>query len=239
MVPRVAASRSRWPLAHRRRIGFQHPLAPRAEGFQYLDMTPSRTTGTYAGVDVGGRRKGFHCAVLVGDAVCLSRHADAEGVIEVLVESNALLTAIDSPRTLASEGRKSRQGERDLVAAGVCGIRYTPDRIGSNPSYYEWIECGLELFAACATAGIRTIECFPTASWTRWLGPRGSRSRAAWTRDGLLRHRLEGVPARQSQDDRDAIAAALTARADSMSATEAFGEIVVPLADSLPRLLLV
>jgi predicted nuclease with RNAse H fold len=40
---------------------------------------------------------------------------------------------------------------------------------------------------------------------------------------------LEGVPARTNQDQRDAIAAAMTARQYTQGMTEAMGEIVVPV----------
>lgn len=72
------------------------------------------------------------------------------------------------------------------------------------------------------------IECFPTAAWTRWHGPRAGRSRSAWTREGLAASELEGVPPRTNQDARDAIAAALTARDYDQGRYQAFGQIVVP-----------
>ena len=134
---------------------------------------------------MGGRRKGFHCALV---------------------------------------------DEEALVAAGVCGIRYTPDRarLAGNP-YYEWIEHGFELYDTCRAAGLDVVECFPTASWSRWAGPRLQRARGGWTAAALAQRELRGVPRRLSQDHRDAIGAALTARAHERGETEMFGEIVVPL----------
>jgi uncharacterized membrane protein YgcG len=41
---------------------------------------------------------------------------------------------------------------------------------------------------------------------------------------------LEGLPTRTNQDQRDAIAAALTARQYTQGLTETIGEIVVPVA---------
>ena len=72
------------------------------------------------------------------------------------------------------------------------------------------------------------LECFPTASWTRWEKPRGRRRRDAWTREVLMGLGLSGVVPR-NQDQRDAVAAALTARQHREGATERFGDIVVPL----------
>jgi predicted nuclease with RNAse H fold len=96
--------------------------------------------------------------------------------------------------------------------------------------YYGWIVEGLKLYDALEPAAAEVIEVFPTASWTRWLGKRGSRSRSAWTRHGLTKLGLSGAPKRSNQDQRDAIAAALTACQHSEGMTEPIGEIIVPLA---------
>ena len=189
-------------------------------------------TPTWAGVDVGGRRKGFHVAVI--DSVGVELEASLRTPREVaswLAEAGPCLVAVDSPLSPAPPGESSRAGERELVQAPVCHLRYTPDRAGlsENPRYYEWIEHGFELYAALAEAGLAAVECFPTASWTRWFGPRGEARRAAWTDSALRSLSLARVRARLNQDERDAIAAALTARAHHRGQTERFGDIVVPL----------
>jgi hypothetical protein len=144
-------------------------------------------TSLWAGIDVGGRRKGFDAAVV-----------DAERIV--------------------------------ALARAVCGIRYTPSRatLDEGDPYYEWIRHGLELYERLDGAAWRVVECFPTASWTRWCGPRDGRSRAAWSTGALASLGLAGLPKRTSQDARDAIAAALTARCLDQGATVSFGEIVVP-----------
>jgi predicted nuclease with RNAse H fold len=185
---------------------------------------------TWAGVDVGGRRKGFHAAVVdrAGLAVgphALSTPADVVAWLEPFAPS---VVAVDSPRTAAVGDALSRACERRLAAA-VCGIRYTPNRSKlESSSYYEWILHGFELYAALDQRRWIVIECFPTASWTRWAGPRGRTTRAAWSRDALARLTPQELPSRLSQDTRDAIGAALTARAFADGTTEAFGEIAVP-----------
>jgi predicted nuclease with RNAse H fold len=185
----------------------------------------------WAGVDVGGRRKGFHVAVIDEERLIRAgRLTRLRDVVASLSELQPRVVALDSPRVAAPDGARSRACERRL-AREVCGIRYTPDRVvlqEGNP-YYEWIVHGLELYGALESSPCSVIECFPTASWTRWLGPRGSASRATWTRSGLALVDLDGIPARTSQDVRDAIAAALTARLHDVAQTEAFGEIEVPL----------
>ena len=181
------------------------------------------------GVDVGGARKAFDVA-LVEDRrlVDLRRRQSVEDVAAWVAAARPAVVAVDSPRSCALPGRTSRADERALRAA-VCGIRWTPprDRLAGNP-YYEWIVHGLRLYDALARQPVEVIECFPTAAWTRWHGPRDGRRRSAWTRAALAALDLEGVPARTTQDARDAIAAALTARAYAHGAAELFGEIVVP-----------
>jgi len=185
----------------------------------------------WAGVDVGGRRKGFHCAVLNGDHVqslaCLATPAE---VADHLVRHAPDVTAIDSPVSLALDGERSRQCERDFVAAAICNLRFTPDRAGlqSNSTYYEWIEHGLELFEECRRRDLQVIECFPTASWTVWAGKRGRKRRSAWTTQALAAQNLTGLPSRMNQDVRDAVAAALTARAYERGVSTRFGDLVVP-----------
>lgn len=175
----------------------------------------------WAGIDVGARSKGFHLAVVTRDAVTELRRCETPAeVVRALPPVRAV--AIDSPRGLAPPGHTFRPCERELTRA-VCGIRWTPAEIDGN-AYYAWIAHGLELYSLLPGA----IECFPTASWTRWAGPRHG-SRAAWTAGALANLGLAGVPPRISQDFRDAIAAAVTARLYSEGGTESFGSIVVPL----------
>lgn len=184
----------------------------------------------WAGVDVGGRRKGFHAAVIDDGSVRAGpvRLATASDVVGWLSGHPLRLVAVDGPCSPAPDGAASRAGERDLARA-VCGIRYTPDRFRlAGSAYYEWIVVGLELYAALKAAGLGAIECFPTASWTRWQGPKGERTRAAWSREALRALGLACVPPRLGQDGRDALGAAATARAHDLGATECFGEIVVP-----------
>jgi predicted nuclease with RNAse H fold len=188
---------------------------------------------TAVGIDVGGRRKGFHACALSGREIVggPERLGDVAATVAWIIDRVPTTVAIDSPRECAPPGKRSRPDERDFVAAGICHIRWTPERsrLGGNP-YYEWIEHGLELYAALAGAGFddRLIEVFPTSAWTIWAGPRGKRSRAAWSRAALADLGLAGVPSSQSQDDRDAIGAALVARLHDEGRSRAFGAIIIP-----------
>jgi predicted nuclease with RNAse H fold len=189
----------------------------------------------WAGVDVGAA-KGFDVAVIDEHRLVAGpeRIAEIREVVGRLREQRPRVVAVDSPRSPAPRGELSRPEERCLVRAGVCGIRYTPDEaaLAGNETYYAWIANGFALYeallAARRSAGWRVIECFPTATWSRLGGGRGSRSRARWSREVLDRLDIDDVPRGTSQDARDAIGAALTARLDDSGAAERFGEIVVP-----------
>ena len=195
--------------------------------------TPSRrkSSRTWAGVDVGGARKGFDLAVVDERRLLelVPRLRSPQEVRRALEPHRPGLVAIDSPRSAAEPGQTLRECERELRDA-VCGIRWTPDqaRLDEGGAYYEWIRQGLELYEELAGPGDwELIEVFPTASWTRWAGKREG-TRTDWTRAALSRLPLRGLPARTSQDARDAIAAAITARQHALGQTECFGPIVVP-----------
>jgi predicted nuclease with RNAse H fold len=183
----------------------------------------------WLGVDVGGKRKGFDVAV-VDDRrlLTLAARLDRHAVIALVQRDTPMVVAIDGPRSCAPDGHTARAGER-LLNRSVCGIRWTPDaRTVQENEYYAWVREGLALFEALEELGVDAIEVFPTASWTRWSGSRGAASRARWSTSGLASLGLQGLPGRTNQDQRDAIAAAVTARQYTMKMTEQFGEIVVP-----------
>jgi predicted nuclease with RNAse H fold len=190
------------------------------------------TVAVWVGVDVGGQRKGFDVAVVDDRRLQdLQGRLDRDAVVALVERTRPALVAIDSPRSCAPDGLKARDCELRLNRA-VCGIRWTPDAKRLRGSdYYAWVREGLSLYESL---DLEVIEVFPTASWTRWFGPREG-TRAAWTTAGLKRVQLDGVPVRTNQDQRDAIAAALTARQHSHGTTECFGEIVVPAAPAAPR----
>jgi len=183
----------------------------------------------WAGVDVGGKRKGFDVAVIDDRGVLvLQGQLRCGQVVDLVSEHWPAVVAIDSPCCCAPEGQTARDGELQL-AKSICGIRWTPDarRVYAS-AYYAWVLEGLALFDALAAHGVQVIEVFPTASWTRWHGKRGPQTRAAWTRQGLAALGLDGVPVRTNQDQRDAIAAAMTAHQHDLALTETMGDIVVP-----------
>lgn len=194
---------------------------------------------SWVGVDVGGRAKGFDVAVLdADDRVHLHRTRDAEEV--VTLARGARLVGVDSPAAWAPPGQASRPDERAFTRARICGIRYTPDEAHARArtdDFLDWVWQGLGLYQALAAGDTPAVEVFPTAAWTRWMGPRAERSRAQWSRDGLRQLRGDGlvdVPPATSQDARDAVAAALTARQVSDGTVERFGTLAVPAPGTWP-----
>ena len=188
------------------------------------DLAPS----VWAGVDVGGRRKGFHVALIGRRRLLhLERASSAATAAALLRAHRPVLVAVDGPRRAAATGR-ARDDEIAFARAGICHIRFTPTArvVRSNP-HFEWVCHGLELYELIDRDGLRAIECFPTASWTVW-GGRRSGNRAGWSDRVLRRMGLGSVPDRLGQDFRDAIGAALTAREHDQGRTRAYGEIVVP-----------
>ena len=186
----------------------------------------------WMGIDVGGRRKAFDVALVEGQSLAGLRQRQSVGDIVAWVASvKPSVIAIDSPRSSAPPGQTHRPEEKELRDE-VCGIRWTPPsgELERNP-YYEWIVEGLDLYDALASEPVEVIECFPTASWTRWHGPRNGRRRTTWTREALAALGLQGLPSRTNQDMRDAIAAAWTAREYAHDHFDAFGDIIVPRPD--------
>jgi predicted nuclease with RNAse H fold len=183
----------------------------------------------WMGVDVGGRRKAFDAALVEDQRLIDWRQRQSVGDVAAWAASaKPSVIAIDSPRSCAPPGWTHRRGEKELRDA-ICGIRWTPPsaKLEGNP-YYDWIVQGLRLYDALGQQPARVIECFPTASWTRWHGARNGRRRSVWTREALAAIELRDVPRRTNQDMRDAIAAALTARDYEQGRFQLFGEIVVP-----------
>lgn len=181
------------------------------------------------GVDVGGKRKAFDAALIEDQRLIGWRQRQSVGdVVAWAAATTPRVIAIDSPRSCAPPGWTHRPAEKELREA-ICGIRWTPPsgKLEDNP-YYEWIVEGMRLYEALGQQPARVIECFPTASWTRWHGARNGRRRSVWTREALAAIDLQGIPRRTNQDTRDAIAAALTARDYDEGSFQLFGEIVVP-----------
>src|SRR6185312_361047 len=108
--------------------------APRRRPCDRWPMTP------WLGVDVGGKRKGLHIAV-VDDrrVVTLAGGLDVAGVVGHVDAARPALVGIDSPRRCAPDGHAAREDER-MLARSICAIRWTPDAAAVRSSaYFAWI----------------------------------------------------------------------------------------------------
>lgn len=165
----------------------------------------------WAGVDVGGRRKGFHLALVDAARFLRCQHAlTAEEAVAILEGWRPALIAVDSPRAPAVTG-KSRPEERCLAKA-LCRIRYTPTRgYRAQPI----LRVDSRWMASLRRAG--GAQPRPSRMLSHGVldhvGRSRSGTRARWSQRVLERQALEDLPELLNQDFRDAIGAALTARA--------------------------
>ena len=78
---------------------------------------------TWAGVDVGGKRKGFDVAIIdQRQIVTLQGRLTCRQVVDLLMENRPAVIAIDSPCCSAPDGHTARDGELQLNKS-ICGIR--------------------------------------------------------------------------------------------------------------------
>ena len=179
----------------------------------------------HVGIDVGERR--HHVAVvdeqgkLVGDFLSPSGHSH-DDVLELVISLKARIrtVGIDAPCALAADGDRSRLCERVMQRQVGCRIFPTPDSSSLDGHWCEgWIRAGLRLYASLRAELDATLcEVFPTASYTAWSGPRpASMTKTAWSdttlrEQGHLRGTQGSLPRTWNQHQRDALAAAWTAR---------------------------
>src|SRR5687768_8518218 len=106
---------------------------PQSEIREDAPIAATRSCGrakrSWAGVDVGGPKKGFDLAVIDAERLVAgpTRIRDRRGAVRWLREHSPAVVAVDSPIRPAPYPALSRDGERALVRARVCGIRYTPN----------------------------------------------------------------------------------------------------------------
>lgn len=101
------------------------------------------------GVDVGGRRKGFHAIALRGRRFLGKFESpDPHAVVNWIRSMDARAVGVDAPCRWSTTGR-ARQAERELMRSGIgCFSSPTLAKAQSHPSdYYGWMLNGAALFA--------------------------------------------------------------------------------------------
>jgi predicted nuclease with RNAse H fold len=199
---------------------------------------------TVAGIDVGGKGKGFHAAVMRNGILTARAIATAQEAADWCVAEGAQVVAVDAPMGWSVTGR-SRQAERELKWDGVIIQCFrTPDaETGRTKAFYGWVWNGMELYDCLAhhyrrydgmnRAGEVVFETFPNAVACALAGrvipakPKRATRRGLLQAQGLDDSRLKNI------DEVDAALCALTAVRFTAGRTVQFGNaaegfIVIP-----------
>ncbi len=208
----------------------------------------ARAGSTVIGIDVGGRRKGFHAVALTGGTYAgqLASRDVHELSHWCQAVMQARLIAIDAPCRWSSDGR-ARPCERQLNARGIrCFASPTREAALAHPSdYYGWMLQGEALVAALAPShplltvlppsGAACFETFPHAITWQLLGGQVRAADKRSQRRAVLQEFGIDTASLTSIDRLDAALCALAAhQLASAAPCLSFGEpdsglIVVPL----------
>jgi predicted nuclease with RNAse H fold len=199
------------------------------------------------GIDVGGRRKGFH-AVALGDADDLVQFQsrDTKAVVSWCRDVDASVVAVDAPCRWSKTGR-ARPAERDLMKNRIwCFSTPTLRAAQTHPNnHFGWMLRGAELFEELekyyelfrgnGSSKLMSIcfETYPQAIACALAGEVISTKRKATVRKSLLAREGVRTNGLANVDSVDAALCALTALRFLHNRTKAYGEpdtglIVVP-----------
>jgi predicted nuclease with RNAse H fold len=189
------------------------------------------------GIEVGGRRKGFHAVALdsVG-AVCGRRASgDPDEIAAWCVERGARLVAVDAPCAWSADGR-SRPAEVALKKVSIQCFS-TPSRdaaLGHVTNHFGWMLNGERMFQALApshplSSGTTvdvpgSIETFPQAVACALAGTHVSAKRKGAVRRELLRRHGLNLFLLANIDFVDAALCAIAARYVLLGDAHAYGE---------------
>ena len=177
------------------------------------------------GIDVGGKRKGFHAVLLSSQSIqAVFEHTDPVQLVAWSLSHQPAVVAIDAPCGWSTSSG-SRQSERSLAHQGKrIPCFCTPTRARAAQSrFYDWVFNGEQLYQAFQRQSITPIETYPYGVSEIILqrsplpAKKQARRQEALAKMGLLN------PCLTSIDFRDAALAALTADAFKKDKTHAFG----------------
>ena len=123
------------------------------------------------GIDVGGSKKGFHCAAInfeTNIVIDLRRIQGVESVVPWIqsIDGECMTIAIDCPPKANRQSKTTRLAERELHQAEY-RLQWTRE-VGKTPD--EWMVNGENLWRSLKIAGLKVvslIETFPTAASDR------------------------------------------------------------------------
>ncbi len=99
------------------------------------------------GIDVGGKKKGFHAVALRDGIVDTKRSAEPTEIVEWCLSLEAVVVAVDSPCGW-SQSSSSRLAERELARQRIYAFA-TPTRthaVDHKKGFYDWVFNGEELY---------------------------------------------------------------------------------------------
>lgn len=188
-----------------------------------------------AGIDVGGKTKGFH-AVALHDGSYLSQftHTDPTRVADWCREVRATVVGVDAPCRWSEDGR-SRPAEIALMQAGIqCFSTPTEAVARANKSnFYGWMLNGAELFVMLEKtypifrgkpSEVFCFETFPQAVACSLAGEIVSAKQKTTVRRHLLANLGFDLKPFTNIDKVDAALCAVAAHAASVGLVRAFGE---------------
>ena len=212
-------------------------------------MHPSKSSSLIvAGIDVGGRGKGFHAVALEAGAY-LNRYnsCDPLEVAEWCRRIDARVIGVDAPCHWSSTGR-ARAAERELMKGGIwCFSTPTREVAKMHPkNHFDWMLNGAELFAKLLEAkyllfdGVRwqtppqmCFETFPHAITCALAGKIVPAKQKRAIRRALLIQANIDTSKLTNIDQIDAALCALTAHQFTLGNIKRYGDtkdgsIVVP-----------
>ena len=109
----------------------------------------SQSEQIVVGVDVGGKRKGFHAVALRGNC-CIDKLStpSASAIVDWCQQNQAVAVGVDAPCQWSLTGR-ARPAERALMNEGIwCFATPTLEMAKTHPKdNYGWMLAGAELFS--------------------------------------------------------------------------------------------
>lgn len=213
-------------------------------------LLDKNASGTVAGIDVGGTRKGCHLVILRGrEVVCVVKSSNPEDLYEPCLRHDVTAVGIDAPCRWSLDGM-GRRAEKELAKEKIfCFSTPTQERaLDSTSGFYGWMFSGEKVFETFAPRyplltekrypGRRvTFETFPHAITCSLLGRElASAKLKRVQRRSLLKDAGIETTLLTSIDAVDAALCALTAQFLLLGKTRAYGDacggyIFVPDAD--------
>jgi len=202
---------------------------------------------TFVGIDVGGRRKGFHAAALrQGAFIDVTKSQDPDVIVQWCLGRHACVVAVDAPCRWSRSG-SSRRAEREMKLNGrIVQCFKTPTReraCSQGTGFYGWVLNGERLyqrllshyllFDGSQQAGMVVLETFPHAVACALKGGASDVRHKLQERRRTLRDRGYDDRRLSNIDFVDAALCSLTAEAYSNGSWQCFGDeeegfIVIP-----------